>query len=261
MKRRIRKSTTPILEQTIEQIEKDMLYMNKYTTEEILKTLDQSEEGQLYIVDSIRRSHKPTRTSKHKPQEGKKEDPIDQIIIAQAPIQEEEKQEGLITIYQQVSEVYEDGTKYEGEKFLGKRHGKGTYYYQEGYKYEGNWEEDQMSGFGILWINEDVKWYEGEWYDNVFHGRGILYNLNTEDLKGDQFYGENFASIGNGWLRYEGQFYKGSKHGFGVIFLTNGDQFVGNFSSDNIHGRGSYTKPGQYVIAGMWENNVLTNAF
>jgi len=48
----------------------------------------------------------------------------------------------MVTIYQQVSEVYEDSTRYEGEKFLGKRHGKGTYYYQEGYKYEGEWEED-----------------------------------------------------------------------------------------------------------------------
>ena len=100
-----------------------------------------------------------------------------------------------------------------------------------------------MSGFGILWINDDIKWYEGEWSDNAFHGRGILYNLTPEELQQDGFYGENFSNIGNGWLRYEGQFYKGTKHGFGCLMLTNGDKFVGHFNADNVEGRGSYTKP------------------
>lgn len=43
-------------------------------------------------------------------------------------------------------EVYENGAKYEGQKLNGKRHGKGTFYYNDGSKYVGDWAENKMHG-------------------------------------------------------------------------------------------------------------------
>lgn len=157
--------------------------------------------------------------------------------------------------YQLVEETYADGTRYEGEKMLGKKHGRGRYYFKEGYIYDGNWENDQMAGYGVLWVEDRRKIYEGEWENSAFHGQGTLYN--TELKKLDEFDGADFSRLRGGWLKFEGTFHKGMKKGMGTLLMTNGDVFVGNFLNDVVHGRGSYTHKNGRTYAGLWHVNKL----
>lgn len=157
--------------------------------------------------------------------------------------------------YEVVIEQYSDGSRYEGEKHLGKRHGKGIFYFKEGFWLDGNWEEGFFTGYGTLWLNKDTKIYEGEWLNNVFHGRGAMYNheiKNNQDIDGT-----NFRALKGGWMSFEGLFNSGMKQGLGKLVLANGDVFVGNFVRDVIHGRGSYTAKGKKAFVGYWKENVL----
>lgn len=161
------------------------------------------------------------------------------------------------SIYEQVVEEYEDGTRYEGEKYLEKRHGRGVYYYLEGYRYDGTWENDTMSGFGTLWLDEKNKLYEGEFKEGLFHGKGTVYNTQPriEDLK--NFDGGDFTFLGGGWERFEGQYIEGKKNGLGSLFMLNGDLFVGKFVNDAVEGRGSYTSKSGKIRIGLWKDNLL----
>ena len=164
-------------------------------------------------------------------------------------------QDEILAPYEYVVEIYEDNSKYEGQKSNGMRNGKGTYEFSGGFKYIGNWRDDEMSGFGTMYVNAEIL-YEGEWKNNLFHGRGLLHNLERPDIVNETIR-SNLDDIHLTWHRYEGEFYKGLRHGYGTLFYSNGDFFFGNFRKGNIHGKGSYTKPGSYKIAAVWEENNL----
>lgn len=161
--------------------------------------------------------------------------------------------------YEVVVEHYSDGSKYEGEKQLGKRHGRGVFYYKEGFKYDGDWEDGFMKGYGILWQNDKTKVYEGEWMGNVFHGRGTCYNHEVTVIP--DFDGTDFRSLKGGWTKFEGLYYLGAKQGLGTLFLANGDIYVGRFTRDVVHGRGSYTAKNGKTFVGMWQENCLVEKF
>lgn len=58
--------------------------------------------------------------------------------------------------------------------------GAGTYLYSPSAFYEGQWKEDQRSGWGRMqYENEEL--YEGEWLKDKHHGQGLL--LLGTDLK------------------------------------------------------------------------------
>ncbi len=51
--------------------------------------------------------------------------------------------------------------------------GAGTYFYSPSAFYEGQWKEDQRSGWGRMqYDNEEL--YEGEWLKDKHHGQGLL---------------------------------------------------------------------------------------
>ncbi len=251
-------SVTDSLEENLAQYEKDFSYINKYAPLQVLKTVEASEDGKFYWVDALNKEQASSRKGSFE----YSKDPIDQIVVRTSPAREVKPEENLAGIYQQVSEEYEDGTSYIGEKFLGLRQGKGTYYFHDGFRYEGTWDEDKMSGYGILWVSDEIKWYEGEWLDNTFHGRGIIYNMTIEELDADVNYSSEMNNIGNGWIKYEGRFANGTKDGMGTLFLSNGDTFTGNFKADFIDGRGSYSKHDKKkVVAGVWTQNNLKTAY
>jgi len=248
-----------LVEQNLQNLETDLKYGNKYTPLKTIKTIEQSPDGKYFLVDSVKKDRSVNNSAK---KSNISEDPIDQIIVLSSPEREIKPSENLVSIYQQVSEVYNDGTSYIGEKFLGLRQGKGTYYFHNGYRYEGSWDEDKMSGFGVLFIADDIKWYEGEWKNNTFNGRGIIYNLTPEEIDGETQFSKDLNQVGNGWAKYEGMFENGAKQGFGTLFLSNGDTFTGNFNSDNVDGKGSYVRVNRKsIVAGIWANNVLKTVF
>jgi hypothetical protein len=49
-----------------------------------------------------------------------------------------------------VTEVYSQGSRYEGYKVNGVKHGIGRFYYQDGGMYEGEWVYGHMEGYGKL---------------------------------------------------------------------------------------------------------------
>mgnify|MGYP000906212742 FL=1 len=161
--------------------------------------------------------------------------------------------------YQIVDETYTDGTRYQGEKLLGKRHGRGCFYYKEGYTYVGNWKDDKMAGSGVLWLDERRKIYEGEWKDNCFHGRGTIFNTEMKRVVG--FDGSDFGQLKGNWLKFEGSFDSGKKRGFGTLLLSNGDVFAGNFVNDVVHGKGSYVMKHGKTYVGSWQRNQLVERY
>lgn len=50
-----------------------------------------------------------------------------------------------------VIEHFKQGSRYEGFKKNGKRHGQGKFFYQDGGMYEGNWNQNKMEGYGALY--------------------------------------------------------------------------------------------------------------
>ena len=58
---------------------------------------------------------------------------------------------GLLDEVEVVRETYKQGSRYEGEKSKGTRHGKGRFYYDDGGMYDGSWNLNRMEGFGKLY--------------------------------------------------------------------------------------------------------------
>ena len=53
----------------------------------------------------------------------------------------------------------------------GKRHGKGTFS-GEDYSYDGYWENDMMTGYGVMKCNKFE--YHGDFLHDLFHGHGKI---------------------------------------------------------------------------------------
>ncbi|XP_077398397.1 MORN repeat-containing protein 3-like isoform X2 [Vanacampus margaritifer] len=98
--------------------------------------------------------------------------------------------------------------KYAGQWENGMKHGHGVYFYKGcSGVYEGQWREDQRSGWGrMLFGDGDV--YEGEWTSDKEHGLGIRRYANGNWYEGSWRDGEK---SGNGKLYYcdKGQLYRG----------------------------------------------------
>eukprot|EP01017_Pseudomicrothorax_dubius_P005002 TRINITY_DN11159_c0_g1_i11.p1 TRINITY_DN11159_c0_g1~~TRINITY_DN11159_c0_g1_i11.p1 ORF type:complete len:466 (-),score=101.55 TRINITY_DN11159_c0_g1_i11:96-1493(-) len=178
--------------------------------------------------------------------------PVSQTLPTQsAPPYSEALASGVVT------ERYEDGSWYEGEKHGNMRHGRGKYFYGDGGFYDGQWDNDQMNGFGKLYYQTGRLAYEGQWRDNQFNGRGKMYNEIAQPVTGPLDY-RNFDLLQEAWTTYEGDFLNDSKHGQGVWIFANGERFVGPFQDDCVQGQGIfYTINGQ-TIRGEWRQNKLT---
>jgi hypothetical protein len=60
-----------------------------------------------------------------------------------------------------VSEQYKQGSRYEGYKLNGLKHGYGKFFYQDGGLYEGNWKFGKMEGVGKLYYQSERLAYDG----------------------------------------------------------------------------------------------------
>ncbi|XP_061820753.1 MORN repeat-containing protein 3-like [Nerophis lumbriciformis] len=103
---------------------------------------------------------------------------------------------GIYSALQPDTKTY--AMQYCGEWKNGMKHGHGSFFYANAV-YEGEWSEDNRSGWGrMCYKNGDV--YEGEWLRDNEHGTGVL----------------QFAS-GN-W--YEGSWKNGKKSGHGKFYYA-----------------------------------------
>eukprot|EP01062_Namystynia_karyoxenos_P028127 TRINITY_DN21375_c0_g1_i1.p1 TRINITY_DN21375_c0_g1~~TRINITY_DN21375_c0_g1_i1.p1 ORF type:complete len:373 (+),score=114.99 TRINITY_DN21375_c0_g1_i1:120-1238(+) len=125
----------------------------------------------------------------------------------------------------------------------GKRHGKGRMVFKYGV-YEGDWEDDKMSGFGVLHLKTGNS-YEGNFADNKFEGWGKL-----RWKSGKVYEGQLRAGVmcGKGRLAcdegiYEGEFYDNQMNGRGTMHFANGDIYTGEFRAGLMWGQGEMTTP------------------
>ncbi|CAD8064056.1 unnamed protein product [Paramecium sonneborni] len=176
-------------------------------------------------------------------------------------LQNDIKRTSQIQKVEVVSETYANGSRYEGQKFKGMKHGQGTFFYQDnGGVYEGQWFENKMHGQGTLYYASGKPAYEGQWLNDKFQGNGTLYNEEPQMLYGEFDYGD-FDKIGDYWTRYVGEFNQDNKEGQGILYLSNGDRFEGNFLQDLLNGPGKYIKKNGQIISAKWWRNKLQQGF
>lgn len=141
---------------------------------------------------------------------------------------------------------------YIGHWCHGKRHGKGSIYYnQEGTSwYEGDWVYNIKKGWGIR-CYKSGNIYEGQWENNMRHGEGRMRWLTTNE----EYTGHWEKGIQNGfgthtWFlkripnsqyplrnEYIGAFVNGFRHGQGKFYYASGAMYEGEWVSNKKQGR------------------------
>ncbi|XP_075421174.1 radial spoke head 10 homolog B-like [Tenrec ecaudatus] len=152
----------------------------------------------------------------------------------------------------------------------GKRHGKGSIYYnQEGTSwYEGDWVDNIRKGWGIR-CYKSGNIYEGQWEDNMRHGEGRMRWLTTNE----EYTGRWENGIQNGfgthtWFlkrilnsqyplrnEYIGEFVNGNRHGHGKFYYASGAMYEGEWVSNKKHGKGRLTFKNGRVYEGLFYND------
>ncbi|KAM3826821.1 radial spoke head 10 homolog B [Vipera latastei] len=152
--------------------------------------------------------------------------------------------------------MYKCGTypvSYIGQWVEGKRHGKGTIYYNEpgsswyegdfvknvksgwgircyksGNMYEGQWERDLRHGEGRMrWLTSNQE-YTGSWVNGIQHGQGT-HTWYLKRIAGSQYPLRN---------EYVGDFVNGDRHGHGKFFFASGAMYDGAWVLNKKHGKG-----------------------
>ncbi len=150
----------------------------------------------------------------------------------------------------------QNGAKYEGEwnEATKQRDGKGTQIWADGSLYEGFWKNDKANGRGRL-IHADGDVYEGEWKDDKAHGFGRYMHTDGAQYEGywkeDKQHGQGKETWPDG-AQYEGDYVDGKKDGKGSFRWADGSTYQGQFSDNNIHGEGVYIWADSRKYNGEW---------
>ncbi|XP_059270385.1 radial spoke head 10 homolog B [Mustela nigripes] len=159
---------------------------------------------------------------------------------------------------------------YIGHWCHGKRHGKGSIYYnQEGTSwYEGDWVYNIRNGWGIR-CYKSGNIYEGQWENNMRHGEGRMRWLTANE----EYTGQWEKGVQNGfgtysWFlkripnsqyplrnEYVGEFVDGYRHGRGKFYYASGAVYEGEWVSNKKHGMGRLTFKNGRVYNGLFSND------
>lgn len=158
---------------------------------------------------------------------------------------------------------------YEGELFMGQRHGRGVCLYDNDMIYEGEWQYDKEHGYGTL-LSSDRKsiMYEGEWDRGKIHGKGKYYYGDEKDEKQDNLKKKTPSSSAaptspgpaNSGVsvrskhRYDGEFRENLRHGTGIYVLPDGSVYEGLWRDGTMNGRGLFRWPDGSCYDGEWKD-------
>jgi len=124
-------------------------------------------------------------------------------------------------------------------------------------KYEGDLSKnDVREGFGVYYKTNGHILYQGEWQGGVFHGTGILNNLDVK-FSQEPLDCNDLNGIKNHWLKYEGEFCQGKKQGNGVLLFSNKEYFQGCFKNDKIHGFGCFHSKNGSLVFAEWKDSKI----
>lgn len=140
-----------------------------------------------------------------------------------------------------------------------RKHGKGTFTYENGDTYTGEWVKDKAHGTGTYRTNHSI--FVGQWIEDLKSGEGEETHIDEQGEKTIyKGYFHQGHREGKGALKwpdgsmYEGDFQQDQLQGVGTFKFKNGQQYSGQVSENNIHGAGRYQWPdgtyyeGQYVM-------------
>lgn len=170
---------------------------------------------------------------------------------------------------------------YKGNFKDNKRHGIGTYVWDDGCVYTGNWQEDERTGFGKLETPEST--YEGYFKDGIYDSVGtlilsdgrkytgywvdtlnayrVIATIDNEEYIGVIINGEFIKEedllvtkkIGYSNAYYEGQTLFDKRHGYGTCVWQNGAKYEGEWVDDLMQGKGKFYFPDGVVYDGTFE--------
>ncbi|XP_074475407.1 radial spoke head 10 homolog B isoform X2 [Sebastes fasciatus] len=164
-----------------------------------------------------------------------------------------------------------DGSSYEGEVYNGIRHGTGNYKCAKNVVfYTGQWDQGKRHGKGTVYYNQDkTSWYKGDWVKNNREGWGVRHypsgNIYSGEWKNNLRHGEGTMR----WIKlqqqYEGMWQNGIQHGRGthVWILRRADlshysqsnHYSGDFVQGQRHGQGTFYYAGGPIYEGEWREN------
>jgi hypothetical protein len=81
-----------------------------------------------------------------------------------------------------------------------------------------------MHGKGVLFYPNNQIAYDGEWKNDQLSGYGILFNEQISQLEVPFDY-HDWNDVEDYWEKYEGNFYQDNKEGHGKLYLVNGEKF------------------------------------
>ncbi|KAL4436280.1 hypothetical protein ABPG74_015871 [Tetrahymena malaccensis] len=101
---------------------------------------------------------------------------------------------------------YNDGSIYQGQLQMRKRHQKGYYIMSNGFTYDGSWVDDQMQGEGIL-IDSSKNEYRGQFKNGAKQGKGKVTFKDGSTMEGtwSEGYedGEFLLTVGDNYFKIE----------------------------------------------------------
>uniref|UniRef100_A0A8C0FEW2 R10B2 protein n=1 Tax=Bubo bubo TaxID=30461 RepID=A0A8C0FEW2_BUBBB len=150
---------------------------------------------------------------------------------------------------------FRSGTRpvsYIGYWYKGKRHGKGTIYYDQEHTswYSGDWVNNVKEGWGMR-CYKSGNIYEGQWEKNVRHGKGRMRWLTAnQEYMGQWVYGIQHGYGTHIWFlkrmhvsqcplrnEYIGDFVNGERHGHGKFIYASGAVYDGEWVCNKKHGK------------------------
>ncbi|XP_059717436.1 radial spoke head 10 homolog B-like [Haemorhous mexicanus] len=154
--------------------------------------------------------------------------------------------------------VFRSGThpiSYIGYWCNGKRHGKGTIYYDQEQTswYAGDWVNNVREGWGFRRYRSGNTYF-GQWKKNLRHGHGkMIWLTDNQEYEGEWECGLQHGSGIHSWLlkrmetskyslwnEYSGDFVKGERHGHGTFLYSDGTVYSGEWVHNKKHGKGIF---------------------
>ncbi|XP_074961129.1 radial spoke head 10 homolog B2-like isoform X1 [Phalacrocorax aristotelis] len=152
----------------------------------------------------------------------------------------------------------------------GKRHGKGTIYYDREHTswYSGNWVNNVKEGWGMR-CYKSGNIYEGQWEKNVRHGKGRMRWLTAnQEYMGHWVYGLQHGYGTHTWFlkrtpasqyplrnEYIGDFVNGERHGHGKFIYASGAVYDGEWVCNKKHGKGKFVFKNGHVYEGEFTDD------
>ena len=154
-----------------------------------------------------------------------------------------------------------EGHRYFGTLVNGVCEGAGRMVYPSGSVYIGEWTAGMRDGEGVLVTPTTI--FTGVFHNDAY-SKGTLLHPNGEKYQGsfvnNMAHGSGVQTFGSGIgaEHYAGTFEYGAREGHGTYTFSTGECYVGQWSSDKMHGHGAhYGVDSTMVRAGHYENGIF----